>query len=180
MLDRGDISALLDPLEHCAADTCFRREAITRPTKQLPSGQNASAGDHLAFSAFAFSFTPGSSPSVNSIPNRSRASRMRAAWYTVTGARPRRSRPAALARWASPGRRPAEQLVGLPDLSAGDHFQRPVRVGLVRQSSSPAGVSRPSGLLSASPSSRDAGSGAREPPAPRPWPSAEAPFSPAT
>ena len=35
-----------------------------------------------------------------------------------------------------------------------DHFQRPVRVGLVRQSSSPAGVSRPSGLSSASPSSR--------------------------
>src|SRR5215207_9247003 len=88
LLDRGDISALLDPLEHCAADTCFRREAITRPTKHLPSGQNASAGDHLAFSAFAFSFTPGSSPSVNSTPNRSRASRMRAAWYTVTGGSP--------------------------------------------------------------------------------------------
>src|SRR5215213_9952089 len=68
LLDRGDISALLDPLEHCAANTCFRREAITRPTKQLPSRQNASAGDHLAFSALAFSFTPGSSPSVNSNP----------------------------------------------------------------------------------------------------------------
>ena len=87
-------SALLDPLEHCAADTCFRREAITRPTKQLPSGQNASAGDHLAFSAFAFSFTPGSSPSVNSTPNRSRASRMRAARSAVVlWGHQRRSRP---------------------------------------------------------------------------------------
>src|SRR4051794_3897921 len=76
LLDRWDISALLDPLEHCEADTCFRREAITRPTKQLPSGQNASAGGHLAFSAFALSFTPGSSPFVNSTPAASRAARM--------------------------------------------------------------------------------------------------------
>src|SRR5215203_2552738 len=74
LLDRGDISALLDPLEHCAADTCFRREAITRPTKQLPSGQNASAGDHLAFSRLHAGLVAVSELDTE----RSRASRMRA------------------------------------------------------------------------------------------------------
>src|SRR5215213_5416521 len=61
---------------------------------------------HFAFRAFV-SFTPGSSPFVNSIPNRSSASRMRAVWYTVTGGSPstlsarRTIAECTLARWAS-------------------------------------------------------------------------------
>src|SRR5215213_4880713 len=61
-----------------------------------------------AFRAFpASSFTPGSSPLVKITPNRSRASRMRAAWYTVTGGSPstlsarRTIAECTLARWAS-------------------------------------------------------------------------------